>query len=148
MRALAAPEADLLALVRKHLKPAEGKAMSAEALAKLVQELDDDAFAVRQKAREELERQGKHAEQALRKALAGSPSAELKRSAEALLKRLGEAAGLDRDALRVQRALEVLGWSGSAEAHRALTALAKGRPGAPLTLAAESALRRIDRTRR
>src|SRR5262249_1221805 len=52
----------------------------------LLRDLDNDAFAVRAKARAELARLGEAAEPALRQALAKSPSLEIRRSLEQLLK--------------------------------------------------------------
>src|SRR5262249_9643901 len=59
-----------------------------ERASRLVAELDSGKFAVRQQAAEALARLGDAAEAPLRRALAGRPSAELRRRSEALLARL------------------------------------------------------------
>ncbi len=94
---LAAP-ALLLALAAA--RPAEGPpgGATAERIARLIAELDHDDFAVREQASAALRQIGPPAEAALRKALAESPSAEVRRRARALLRDLvahfeGESAG-------------------------------------------------------
>jgi hypothetical protein len=109
---------------------------------RLVKELDDDDFKVREKATEELKRMGEAAEPLLRKALEGGPSAEVRWRVQHLLGLLGPA-GPGR--LRALRGLEALERIGGPEARRALRALAKGAPEARLTGAAAAALRRLSR---
>jgi hypothetical protein len=81
-------------------RPAEGPPdrATADRIARLLAELDDDDFAVREEASAELLRIGPPAEAALRKALAESPSAEVRRRARDLLRAVvthfeGESAG-------------------------------------------------------
>jgi hypothetical protein len=71
---------------------------TADRIARLIAQLDDDDFAVREEATAELRRIGPPAEAALRRALAESPSAELRRRARDLLRSVktrfaGESAG-------------------------------------------------------
>src|SRR5262249_47300051 len=54
----------------------------------LIALLDEDEFAVRQKAHEDLEQLGERARPALERAFVKSPSAEVKARAEALLRRI------------------------------------------------------------
>jgi WD40 repeat protein len=86
-------------------------------LAKLVAELDAPAFAAREAASKELAALGEAAEAALRAAAKGSPSAEVRQRAEALIRRLYPTDGGRSGArLRAVRAVEVLERVGSPEA--------------------------------
>ncbi len=115
-------------------------------LTKLLAELDDDRFKVREGATRELEKLAETAEPALKKALAGDPSPEARRRIERLLDKLKK----DRlhppaDRVRSVRAVEVLELIGSAEARQVLTGLSRGAPEAQLTLEAKTALERLSR---
>ena len=68
-------------------------------VARLIADLDSDEFETREAAMKELAKAGPGAAPALRKALAGSPSAEVRDRISQLLKRLG-AGGLSADRLR------------------------------------------------
>jgi WD40 repeat protein len=144
MRELTARPAHAVALAGKHLKPVAGKGPSAADIARLVKGLDDDSFKVREAAHAELARAGKAAEPALEKALAGEPSAELKRRARELLAAVRRP-GLSAEMVRASRALEVLEWLGDAGARRVLLGLARGRAGHSLTEEAAATLARLDR---
>jgi WD40 repeat protein len=116
---------------------------SAEELARLISRLNDDEFAVRERAEAELGMLGDLAEGALRKALKDEPSAETRRRVERLLEPLtGIAKVPDRRSIR---AVAVLEYIGNPEARQALEALAKGAPQARLTREARSALVRLAR---
>ena len=79
---------------------------------------------------------------ALQEALAGRPSAELRRQASRLLDRLSP--GLPPgETLRQVRAVEALELIGTPEARRLLEELAAGEPAARLTREAASSLRRL-----
>ncbi|HEY7425249.1 MAG TPA: hypothetical protein VH682_13540 [Gemmataceae bacterium] len=110
----------------------------------LVADLDSDKFAARERATRELERLGKVAEPTLRKALEGSPSAELRRRAEHLLGRL-DGAELSRARLQKLRAVEVLEFISTPETLKVLEELAKGAPEARLTREARASVRRLGR---
>jgi hypothetical protein len=113
-------------------------------LAKLVADLDADRFEDREKASEELRRLGELAEMALRKALAGAPTAELRKRAEDLLAALdGDGPLVASERLRQGRALEVLERIGDREARSLLRELAGGAAGARLTREARAALDRL-----
>jgi RNA polymerase sigma factor (sigma-70 family) len=107
-------------------------------------ELDDDRFAVRQKAATDLEKAGELAEPVLRKLLKGKPSPEARRRAEDLL-----AASLNKAYLpgwqRTLRALEALELIGTPAARQVLERLAGGTPEARLTLEARASLTRLGR---
>jgi WD40 repeat protein len=85
IRRLAAAPKSAVPFLRHRLKPAlprEGR------VARLLDDLDSDEFAVREKASRELARMGKRVESALRAALGEKPSVEKRRRVQALLKAL------------------------------------------------------------
>src|SRR5262249_56606371 len=104
---------------------------------------EDDRFDVREGAGRELERLEALVEAPLREALAGKPSPEVRRRAEALLGALS--AGVAPTALRAVRATAVLEYTATSEARQQLAALARGAPEARLTREAEAALGRRSR---
>ena len=129
------------AFLKKRLKPASGVGTAG-----LIAQLDDDDFATRERAQAELARLGKHIEPALRRALAGKPSAEAQRHLEELL----QAMTGDRfvpEMARGLRGVEVLEGIGSAAAKDVLRELAKGVPDAELTVEAKAALARLGKAR-
>jgi hypothetical protein len=111
---------------------------------RLIGELNSPAFPDREKAARELAALGDAAWGALRKALAGEPSAEVRRRVEGLLDRLelGAAAGL-----RSVRAIEVLEHAGTPDARQLLESLARGAPEASLRQEAKASLDRLARER-
>jgi hypothetical protein len=137
---LAAAPRQAVPLLRGRMRPAAP--VPAGRIARWVADLDDDNFAVREQASRELEAAGGAARAALQKALAGEPSAEVRRRAEALLQKLDGAAPSPGQ-LRPLRALEALEQCGTPEARQALRELAEGAPGARLTEEARAALRRL-----
>jgi WD40 repeat protein len=140
VRALARVPDQAVPLLRERLaRPAP----AAEQVAKLITQLDDDEFDVREKASAELEKIGA-AEAALRKALGGKPSPEARRRIEALLaKRLP--AGVSPERLTALRALEVMELAGTPEARRLIKSLAEGLAEAPATAEARETLDRLGR---
>ncbi len=138
--ALAAAPGQALPLLREQLKPVA--AGDAKRIAQLVAELDSDDFEVREKASAELEKVGEPAAPALRKALEGTPSAELRSRADRLLERFSGKV-VSPDFLRRERALEVAEHMGGREARALLEELAKGAPDAALTQEAKAALKRL-----
>src|SRR5262249_13557639 len=96
----------------------------ARRVARLIAGLESDRFEVRESAGRELERLGEFAEPALREALSGKPSLELRRRAERLL---AKSDGWVRSAerLRVLRAVEALEKIGTGAARQALQAIAR-----------------------
>jgi RNA polymerase sigma factor (sigma-70 family) len=113
----------------------------ARQLGRLIADLDSDRFEARSAAVKELEALGEQAAPALRTALAGRPSAEVRKQAEALL------AGLrlvrSSEVLRRLRAIAVLERIGSPEARADLDRVAHGAAGARETRAARDALERL-----
>jgi hypothetical protein len=141
--ALTLAPAQTVPFLKKHLRPAPKKPDQAGIVTRLIQDLEDDRFAVRENAMRKLEALGKDAQSALRTALKNTPSLELRRRVEALLKKLdGPEPPLD---LPSERALEVLEHIGNGEARQLLEVLAAGNPNAPLTREAKAALERLAR---
>jgi WD40 repeat protein len=127
-------------VLRQRLEKSAG--VDGKRLASLIADLDADEFETREKATKELEAIGTRAVPALRKALDGSPSAEVRQRAERLLKKLDgpEAIGQQQ---RAGRALEALEAIGSPEAIKALEALAKRGANDELAQEAKAALERL-----
>jgi hypothetical protein len=142
-RLLAVP-AETLTLFRKELKPATGKALSEKEVQRLIGQLANDSFEVRQNASQALKQEGQSVRPALLAALKASTDLEKKRRLEELLKALTPSAPV-AEWLRPARALEVLEQLGSPEAKRLLETLSKGRGGARLTVAATATLKRLPR---
>jgi WD40 repeat protein len=111
-------------------------------LASLIGALDDDRFPVRQKAVEELEGFSHVAEPALRGALEGKPSLEVRRRAEQLLRKLREKEP-GPDSLRILRAVEALEHLGTPSARQVLAELAREEVPTLLSWGAKAALRRL-----
>jgi len=145
MRRLEAAPEEAVALLAKHVKPADAKGSDKDTIAKLIAALDADGFDEREKAAKDLAALGKSAEEPLKKALADKPSAEARRAIEDLLDKMKDKGGPPPELVRPLRAVEVLENLGTPEAKKLLEALAKGRAAAPLTVAAKEALARSDR---
>jgi hypothetical protein len=142
-RLIAAPE-DALALLRRRLKPIEG--MDDKSIQRLIDELDGDEFAVREKATKELRKLGALAEPACRKALVSRPTLEMRRRLEYLLEDLTSWRP-SPEILRQLRAIEVLERIGTAEAQKLLESLVGGAAGAWLSQEAQAAVERLQAQR-
>jgi WD40 repeat protein len=92
---------------------------------KLIAELDDDDFSVRDNASQELAKVGESVVPALQQTLASNPSPEVKDRIGQLLKNFKDASKLTPDLMRVLEALEVLEQAGTPEARQALEGLAR-----------------------
>lgn len=110
-------------------------------IARLVADLDSRNFGTRKAAAKELERLGRQVEGALRAAVKGDSSIELKRRAEQLLARLEEEAP-SADSLRAWRAVAALERTSGTAARRALKELAKGPEEDEAAALARAALKR------
>jgi hypothetical protein len=108
----------------------------AKVVAKLIADLDNETFAVRQQAAKALDDLAEAAEGAVRKALAGNPALEVRQRLEQFLHKR------NTEVIRKLRAIEALEQIGTAEARDLLDALAKGSPNPRLLEAAKSALAR------
>jgi WD40 repeat protein len=127
-----------VALLAGHVQPAP--AADTTRIADLVADLDNERFAVREKASGELTKFGEAAEASLRDALKGSLSAEATRRVEIVLAKIAQPSG---DRIRTLRAIEVLEHLATAEARTSLRTLAAGAPHAAATKDAEAALQRL-----
>jgi RNA polymerase sigma factor (sigma-70 family) len=125
-------------MLRRELRPPAAPPEAA-VVERLLAELDSDQFKVRAKAREQLAGFGPAVESALRKALAGKPPIEVRRSVDGLLQ------AIDSQRVRARRAVEVLELINTAAARELLGALAKGAAGAWLTQEAKESLDRLSR---
>jgi hypothetical protein len=140
-QALSGAAGSAVPFLKERLRPVA--ALDAKRVDRLLSELDSDDFATRERAAKELEGLGERAEPALRKALTGEPSAELRQRAEGLLEKLDLARSPEQ--LRGVRAVEVLEQLGTEEARKLLQELANGEPAARLTREATAALGRLKR---
>jgi WD40 repeat protein len=135
---LAATPDKAVPFLNEHVPPAAE--VDAKRVRRWIADLDSDQFTVRTAAVKELEKLGDRAAPALRAALAGQPSAEVRKQADELL------AGLrlvrSPEVLQRLRAVQVLERIGSPEARRVLEALAKGAPDARETREAQASLDR------
>jgi RNA polymerase sigma factor (sigma-70 family) len=136
---LTASPAESVPFLRGRLRPAAE--VGPRQLARLIADLDSDRFEQRRKAAEELEKLGELAAPGLRQAMK-SPSAEVRRKAEALLAKADSLAP-SAEALRGLRAVEALEHAGTPEARRLLGALSRGAAGARLTREARLSLERL-----
>jgi RNA polymerase sigma factor (sigma-70 family) len=144
VRQMTADPAHSIPFLRAHLRPVESA--DEKRLAKLIADLDSDEFAVREKAATELGKLGETAAAACRKALAGQPSAEVRRVLGRLLDEwTRQEYSPTLEQLRALRALEVLEMAGTGEARDVLATLAKGAAGAYVTEQAKAALARLAR---
>jgi hypothetical protein len=139
MQVLLAAKEQAVSLLKERLHPAA--AIDGPRIDRLIGDLDSDRFEVREKAVQELQRIGDDAEPALRKILAGKPSAEQRLRVEQLLQEIDAARSSDR--LRDLRAVEVLEWLDTADAQQVLKTLASGDPQARLTREAKASLQRL-----
>jgi WD40 repeat protein len=137
---LAASPKEAVPFVRKQLKPEA--APEAKQVAKWIADLDAEAFQEREDATEALVRAGAAAEDAVRKALGGKPSAEARQRLEFIVSKMSGSLGPNMEDVRATRAVEVLEKIGTPEARQALEEAAKGAEG-HLTAEARSALARL-----
>jgi WD40 repeat protein len=129
---------------KDYLKPAEG--VEPKKLQRLLADLDSDQFDTREKAAKELANLGEQIEPALRKALEGKPSEEVRRRVKELLD-LPRAVP-SGETLRTLRAIQVLERIGTKEAREVLKKVAAGAEGARETREAKEALERLARLAR
>lgn len=116
--------------------------LKAGRLDSLIADLDSDVFAKREQAQRELARLGELALPALRRGIAGHPSAEQRRRMEHALKEAEETIA-SPEYLRSIRAITVLERADTVTARELLSTLASGAPEARLTQEAKAALERL-----
>jgi hypothetical protein len=112
-------------------------------MVKLIDELDDEKFVVREAAFKELEGYNKAVESAIREAVKKPKSAEARRRLEQLLASIEDPAVSCKETLQVLRAIAVLEYIGTAEAKAILKRMAEGAPLARQTQEAKMALARL-----
>ena len=127
--------------IREHLPPSQK--VDTEQVARLIQDLDNDRFAVREEAEAALKCLAELAAPALRQALDGKPSAEVRRRASGLLEQIE--LGKTSAQLRSLRVIEILERSGAPATRKLLQELARGAPAARQTQEAKASLDRLDR---
>jgi WD40 repeat protein len=111
-------------------------------IAKLITDLDDDSFEVREHATTQLMKLGASAELALRAKLAAQPSVEVRRRAERILReapRSSKASAI----LQATRAITTLEYVGTSEARQLLQSIAQMKPKDWLTEEANTSLKRL-----
>lgn len=138
--ALAAAPQQAVPYLAKRLSPASPA--DPAKVARWIAELDADDYATRERANQELEKLGKQAWPALRKAVEANPSAETRRRLRRLL---DQEAALSPENLRQVRAIESLEQMGTPEARQLLERLASGVAEARLTREARASLDRLKR---
>ncbi len=143
--ALAAAPEDATALLRPLMRPA--RPVPPGRLKKLIADLDDDAFDVRQRATADLARLGFAAADSLRKALRRPPSPESRTRVADLLRRLPDSLRFPEH-LRQVRAIDLLEHLATPDARGLLERMAAGAPDAPLTRHAGESLARLALRRR
>jgi HEAT repeat protein len=109
----------------------------------LIADLENDKFATRVQAAAGLRELWPVSEAALRQVVANPSSLEARRRAEAILREM-EKGVPPPGTLRTLRAVEVLEWIATKEAHTLLLELAKGAPDAQLTREAAAACKRLE----
>jgi RNA polymerase sigma factor (sigma-70 family) len=135
---LTASPQETAAFLREHLRRVEP--VEEKTIAKRVLDLDSPDFATRERATKELAKLDRLAEPALRKALTGQPSLEMRRRIQQLLEQL--ASPPSGTQLRPLRTVEVLEHLDAPEARRLLETLAGGAAEARLTQEAKGSLQR------
>lgn len=139
--ALPARSTDVLALLHERLHPVP--VPDPEQMARLIADLDDDRFAVRQRATEELRRLGEAAAPQLREVLTRQPCLDKRLRVEALLRWLTNPWVPSSKEMQAMRAVEVLERIATPDARQLLERLAKGAAHAPLTQHAKASLQRL-----
>jgi hypothetical protein len=133
LRCLAAVPGQAVPFVKERLRPPDSdEARLRRRIERWVADLDSGRYAVRQQASAALANLGELAGPALRQALEGRPSLEVRQRIEQLLQRLGGPVTAP-ERLRSMRALELLEAIAAPEARQVLEALAQGPPDAWLT---------------
>jgi hypothetical protein len=137
---LTAAPTETVAFLKNQLQPAP--AIDLGLVKKLIADLDDAAYKVRQKAATELLKVGERAVPLIHKTLAADPPLEVKKRLEDIHDKLTNTVLTD-EKLRHYRAVEVLERIGTPEARHMLEILADGAPGAFVTTTAQAAVSRL-----
>jgi hypothetical protein len=137
-------------LALPYLKPRMTRTpwIDAVMIRKLIAQLDDNEFTVREEATEGLAKFSEAVRPILREAVKqGKLSAEAKNRIRLLLERL-DGTSPPPERLRESRVLQALEWLATLDARGHLAELAKGQPASPLTVEASQALARLGRKTR
>jgi hypothetical protein len=126
MRLLQSGPEQAVPLLAERLRPTAPP--DAERLKRLLEQLDSEEFAQRERATEALHKLGWAAEPTLRKALAGEPSLEARKRIQTLLDGLGER-GLPMELVQLLRGIEVLEHANTPAARLLLRKLADSTLG-------------------
>jgi hypothetical protein len=113
-------------------------------IGRLIDDLNSDSFAIRDRAHQELEKIGPAAEAALRRTLANPASQEVRRRVERLLDRKNQRPVESPDVQRLLRVIKLLQHFGTPEARKELETLGKGMFGEAIAQEAKAALERLD----
>lgn len=140
VRRLIADPARAVPYLAQRLRPAVPP--DEKRVARLVADIDSDDFAARDGAVKELERTGDLVLPALRKALAGKSSLEMRRRIDQLVEKLET---ITSERLRAIRAIEALEYAGTPQARQLLAGLAEGAAGARKTMEARASLERLNK---
>jgi hypothetical protein len=144
---LAAAPKESVPLLRERLFRLRDRPRTEQAVVeRLLADLDSDEFTVRDRAATELEKLGEDAEPALRKALEGKPSAEVRTQVKRLLVKLVNPKARP-DGIWALRALAVLERAGTTEAREVLEGLGSAKTADWLTREARTVLGRIEQRR-
>ncbi len=145
-KGLAATPEEAIPFLKDRLRRA---AEAEERARRLIADLDDDDFEVREKASRELEGLGPETAFPLRLTLQGSPSAEARTRIQKALDQMKTPQGeLDFQPRSVSLALAVLEEIGTPDAQRVLEELAKGPAKSVVTREAGAALERLAKRRK
>jgi WD40 repeat protein len=136
VQTLAAAPGEAVPLFRERLKAVT--AAEPRRVSRWIADLNDDEFAVREKATAELTRLGAAVAAALRDALDDKTPPEMRLRIEGLL---AKQTSYSAEQVRSLRAIRALEWMGTDEARQVLRVVAKGAPGAVETEAARAALK-------
>jgi WD40 repeat protein len=139
MRVLIANPSAAVPLLSDHLPL---RPVDVETIVRWVADLDDNQFAVREQATEELAKLGETALPILRRALHGNPSLDVRMRLDPLIE---AATTCSPEWVRERRAVQVLELLGNNESRQLLQKLADGDAEARLTQDARAALARLDR---
>jgi hypothetical protein len=139
--ALAADPENSLPQLEKRLMEAR-RGMPLSEIAKLIKDLDDDDWGVREDASLDLEKAGPAALGLLKKALTNPPSAEVKRRVTKLIRKL-DPTSMPPEELEAMRGVQALEYIGSAKAKKVLEQLAQTK-SPRLAEEASQAVRRME----
>jgi RNA polymerase sigma factor (sigma-70 family) len=141
---LVASPAQTVPYVRAHLQPVPAE--DENHVGRLIADLDNDEFKIRERATAELDSLSEDVLGSLQKALKNQPTPEARRRLQALIEKQDQRRrNPSTDRLRALRAIELLELAGTPDARQLLEKLAHGADGARLTQEARAALERLAR---